>query len=233
MGGCGCSAAPKQTTADKPTPPLATSEAPKATVVVKKTTISHVDKIKDYQGPQTCLTCHPNALNDVMNSVHYQLKAPAPAIEGATGLWDPKVEELDKEFKTKPTYFWFNGKGNQEIQPLGAKGDGVSKISPFKPLTTVLPRDAQSKKNLFMNLGVLVKTNSVDQAIVAGIKQYPQEYSGKWEPNTITGYFALSHNVTQVKALSCVDCHQKDYLDFKKLGYSDTEIEKLKAVKAN
>jgi len=106
--------------------------------------------------------------------------------------------------------------------------DPKSKITAFKPLTTIAPRDAKTKRLLFQNLDVLFKTGSVDQALAQGFKQRPQEYSGKWEPTSITGYFILSHDITKAKALTCGDCHSsKDHLGLKKLGYSPERVKQL------
>jgi hypothetical protein len=68
-----------------------------------------------------------------------------------TGLWDPKADPFDSTYWTEPTYLWYNGMGTTEIYPIGSKTDPKSKITAFKPLTTVLPVDAQTGKIIFMN----------------------------------------------------------------------------------
>ncbi len=41
-------------------------------VVAQATRPSHVDRISLYEGPQTCRTCHENAVKEVAASLHYQ-----------------------------------------------------------------------------------------------------------------------------------------------------------------
>ena len=143
-------------------------------------------------------------------------------------MYMPKADPFDSTYSTKPTYRWFNGTANQDIEPLGSLDDPKSKITAFKPLTTVAPRDAKTKNLLFQNLPVLFRTGSVDQALAQGFKQRPQEYSGAWEPTSITGYFILSHDITKAKALACADCHSdKNYLGLDKLGYSPDRVKQL------
>jgi len=36
---------------------------------------SHVDKIRVYEGPQTCRACHEKAVKEVVASLHYQQAA--------------------------------------------------------------------------------------------------------------------------------------------------------------
>jgi hypothetical protein len=38
--------------------------------------------IKEYKGPETCLTCHPNAGKEVAESLHYQQQGSAPFLDG-------------------------------------------------------------------------------------------------------------------------------------------------------
>jgi hypothetical protein len=60
------------------------------------------------------------------------------------------------------------------------------------------------------------------------VPQRKQDYSGKWEPTTLTGYFILSHDITKTKALTCTDCHSaKDYIGLSKLGYGPDKIKQL------
>ncbi len=44
-------------------------------VVAQATRPSHVDRISLYEGPQTCRTCHENAVKEVAASLHYQQAA--------------------------------------------------------------------------------------------------------------------------------------------------------------
>ena len=48
------------------------------------------------------------------------------------------------------------------------------------------------------------------------------------EPGWQTIYFGSNHLVTRSKALNCINCHGVNgVLDFRALGYSDAEIQKL------
>jgi len=171
----------------------------------------------------SCNVCHIPTIGGVVTRDYVNLvKNPK------TGMYGVKPDPFDHTYTTKPTYRFFNGKATQEIEPIGSINDPKSKITAFKPLTTIAPRDAKTKKLLFQNLDVLFKTGSVDQALAQGFKQRPQEYSGKWEPTSITGYFILSHDITKAKALTCGDCHSsKDHLGLKKLGYSPERVKQL------
>jgi hypothetical protein len=60
-----------------------------------------------------------------------------------------------------------------------------------------------TEKIIYMNLGVLAKTGSVDEAIAKGLEATKQAYSGAWKEKAITGYFILSHDVTKARALTC------------------------------
>jgi len=145
-----------------------------------------------------------------------------------TGMYMPKADPFDSTYSTKPTYRFFNGMATREIEPIGSVSDPKSKITAFKPLTTIVPRDAKTKKLLFQNLPVLFKTGNVDQALAQGFKQRPQEYSGVWEPTSLTGYFILSHDISKTKALDCAACHsEKNYIGLDKLGYSPDRVNQL------
>ena len=171
-----------------------------------------------------CTVCHIPTIGGVVTRDYVNV-VPNPRM---AGMYMPKADPFDSTYSTKPTYRFFNGTANQDIEPLGSVDDPKSKITAFKPLTTIAPRDAKTKKLLFQNLPVLFRTGSVDQALAQGFKQRPQEYSGSWEPTSITGYFILSHDITKAKALACADCHSdKNYLGLNTLGYSPEQIKQL------
>jgi hypothetical protein len=171
----------------------------------------------------SCTVCHIPTIGGVVTRDYVNL-----VTNPKTGMYMPKADPFDSTYSTKPTYRFFNGTANQEIEPIGSVNDPKSKITAFKPLTTIAPRDAKTKKLLFQNLAVLFKTGSVDQALAQGFKQRPQEYSGTWEPVSITGYFILSHDIAKTKALNCAECHSdKNYIGFDKLGYSPDRVKQL------
>jgi len=170
-----------------------------------------------------CNVCHIPTIGGVVTRDYVHMVQ-----NPKTGMYMPKADPFDSSYSTKPTYRFFNGMSTQHIEPIGSVGDPKSRITAFKPLTTVVPRDAKTKKLLFQNLAVLAKTGSVDQALAQGFKQRPQEYSGAWEPTSITGYFILSHDISKAKALDCAACHSdKDYLGLARLGYSAERVKQL------
>ncbi|MDD5168325.1 MAG: cytochrome c3 family protein [Syntrophales bacterium] len=171
----------------------------------------------------SCNVCHIPTIGGVVTRDYVHVVK-----NSKTGMFVPKADQFDHTYSTKPTYRFFNGMGTQQIEPIGSVSDPKSKITAFKPLTTIAPRDAKTKKLLFQNLAVLFKTGSVDQALAQGFKQKKQEYSGAWEPVTLTGYFILSHDITKTKALTCNACHStKDYIGFGALGYSKERVKQL------
>jgi hypothetical protein len=179
--------------------------------------------VSDHLSRIACAVCHIPTIGGVVTRDYVNL-----VTNPKTGMYMPKADPFDSTYSTKPTYLFFNGMANQEIEPIGSVNDAKSKIAAFKPLTTIAPRDAKTKKLLFQNLPVLFKTGSVDQALAQGFKQRAQEYSGTWEPTSLTGYFILSHDITKTKALNCAECHSdKNYIGFDKLGYSPDRVKQL------
>jgi len=179
--------------------------------------------VKNHYDRVSCNVCHIPTIGGVVTRDYVHLvKNPK------TGMYAPKPDPFDDTYSTRPTYLFFNGMATQDIKPVGSIDDPKSRITAFKPLTTVTVRDAKTKKLLFQNLAVLFKTGNTDMALAQGFKQMPQEYSGKWEPVTITGYFILSHDISKTKALTCKDCHSaRDYIGFRKLGYSADRVKQL------
>ncbi len=181
------------------------------------------DVINDHLAKIACNVCHIPTIGGVVKRDYVHVVK-----NEKMNLWVPKADPFDNTFRTKPVYRMYNGTGTKEISPIGSIYDPKSKITAFKPLTTVLPRDAKTKELLFMNLMVLSKTGSIDQALAKGIEQTHKPYSGAWEPRTITGFFSLSHDITKKYALTCIECHSKmDYLDLEVLGYSESRSNEL------
>jgi hypothetical protein len=42
----------------------------------------HADRLSRYDGPQTCLGCHPDAAKEVATSLHYQQRAEPQLLKG-------------------------------------------------------------------------------------------------------------------------------------------------------
>ena len=48
--------------------------------------LPHADKITTYNGPETCLACHPGSIaDDVFNSVHFQVRSVNPSYDMPAG----------------------------------------------------------------------------------------------------------------------------------------------------
>ncbi|NYE56996.1 multiheme c-type cytochrome [Carboxydothermus ferrireducens] len=174
----------------------------------------------------SCKVCHIPTIGGVVTRDFINVQ-----YNSVTGIYDPKADPFDESYKTKPTYFWYNGKGTEELMPLGSRSDKKSKISTFKPLSTVLPWDPVANKPIYQSLGVLSIYGDPFKAIAKGKELYPLQnlyLTGWMMPKKITGYFSVSHDVTKKNALKCQDCHSsKDYLNLAKLGYTAAEVKKL------
>ncbi|MFA7404137.1 MAG: hypothetical protein WC007_09090 [Pelobacteraceae bacterium] len=146
------------------------------------------------------------------------------------GFYEPSTLKHETN-ETNPVYAWYNltvSNTPHYIGPKGSRTDGKSKIYPFKIFQG---KGYYNKKNgMLMSMDFAPPTSNGDAlagvasaAKILGIKDY--EPVPGWQ----TVYFASSHQVTpKNKALICSSCHALNgVLNFKELGYSSTENEKL------
>ena len=149
--------------------------------------------------------------------------------QGTDGFFEPTT--LKKEAnETIPVYAWYNKTVRNEprfIGPKGSRQDNTSKIYPFKIFEGKAYFDKISGRLLSMDFAPPMATGDALAGVASaartlGIKKY--EPVPGWQ----TIYFGSTHLVTREKALSCVNCHTRNgVLNFRALGYSEAEQEKL------
>lgn len=171
-----------------------------------------------------CRTCHMTGTGGLMVR---DVTVP-PTFSEETGLYMAATERVEPS-SVQPVYRWYDGI-SEGPQPTGSIDDGISKIHPFKLYRGIAPADKESGELLHLKADVFAQTGDLEKAIVAGVAESGQTYSGAWVPKEIEAYFWLSHGVTKVEALFCSDCHgEGGILDFAALGYSEEEAENLRA----
>ena len=94
------------------------------------------------------------------------------------------------------------------------------------------PNMAEFPLLLAPNREVYSETGDVKKALDAGMKPYESmgfKWSGEWMAMQVPGlsYISVNHGVKK-NPLSCSSCHSKNsVMDFKALGYTQQQIEKL------
>lgn len=149
--------------------------------------------------------------------------------KGSDGFYEPTT--LRKEAnETMPVYAWYNNTVSNLphfIGPKGSRTDKTSKIYPFKIYIGKAFYNEKDGQLLSMDFAPPMATGDTLAGVASaaktlGIKDY------KPVPGWQTIYFGSNHMVTKSKALNCINCHGiNGVLNFKDLGYSDKEIEKL------
>ncbi|MGB8930360.1 MAG: cytochrome c3 family protein [Anaeromyxobacteraceae bacterium] len=177
---------------------------------------AHVAKI-------ACQTCHiPTAGGAVAKDFTKWTK------DAATGWWEPTTIKREPG-AVRPVLAWFNGQVRNEphlIGPKGARGDGKSKITPFKVYEGHAYYDKKSGKLLSMDFGPPTGNGDALAGVASAAKTLGLK-DVKPTPGWQTIYFANSHLVTKTAALSCDKCHTPNgVVDFEALGYTKAEVEK-------
>ncbi len=178
-----------------------------------------------------CQTCHiPLIARDPRFPTVVLRDWTKPVYNEKTGLYGP-TNVLENNLK--PEYHWWNRFMKNPPEPVGSRKDKKSKITPWKRANYINIGDAETGKVVYIKAGVYAVTGNIDQAAKKGAEDAKQAYSGKWKGVSETMVFSLNHQIAPAKdALKCDACHSENsVLDFKKLGYSDKEINKLKKVK--
>ena len=128
-----------------------------------------------------------------------------------------------------PVYAWYNltvANRPEFLGPKGSKDDKTSKIFPFKYFQGRAYFDRNTGKPLLMDMGPPMKNGDALAGVASaantlGIASY--DPVPRWQ----VIYFGMNHMVKK-KGLSCESCHALNgVLNFKALGYSDSEIAKL------
>ncbi len=137
-----------------------------------------------------------------------------------------------------PTYVWYNGKMERYMmgdkitdptkpvylnKPVGSIKDPNSKITPFKIHMGKQPYDQEYKHLLVFRVWkALWSDYDWERALNLGSKESGLPYSGKYGFVETIYYIATKHEVAlKDKALTCNECHFKQRLDWKALGYPD------------
>ncbi|MCV2892324.1 tetrathionate reductase family octaheme c-type cytochrome [Lentibacter sp. XHP0401] len=131
----------------------------------------------------------------------------------------------------EPYYAWFDGQveyatRDREIAPSstvevnsikGARGDGVSRIWPFKRMEGRQAYDTESNKLVFNHVwgpttDTALWTNfDWGKSIEAGMKAAGQPYSGNFDFVDTYMYWPITHMVAPAdQALKCGSCHSED-----------------------
>ncbi|BDV43930.1 cytochrome c [Geotalea uraniireducens] len=149
--------------------------------------------------------------------------------KGSDGFYEPTT--LRKEAnETTPVYAWYNNTVSNLphfIGPKGNRNDKTSKIYPFKIYIGKAYYNEKDGQLLSMDFAPPMATGDTLAGVASaaktlGIKDY------KPVPGWQTIYFGSNHMVTKSKALNCINCHGiNGVLNFKELGYSEKEVEKL------
>jgi hypothetical protein len=145
-----------------------------------------------------------------------------------TGFYEPSTIKRAAA-EGKPAYAWFNGEVLNTphlIGPKGRRGDGKSRIFPFKIYEGHAYYDRTTGKLLLMDFAEPTATGDTLAGVASAAKTL-----GLTKVDPVPGwqtiYFANSHLVTRQKALTCDRCHSATgVLDFQALGYSKAEVEK-------
>lgn len=129
-----------------------------------------------------------------------------------------------------PTYAWYNNtvaNTPRFIGPKGSRSDKASRITPFKLYEARAFFDKKTGDLLSMDFAQPMATGDALAGVASaartlGIKEY--EPVPGWQKI----YFGSNHLVTRKNALTCQKCHGVNgVLNWKALGYTDSEIEKL------
>lgn len=183
--------------------------------------------LNDHTGRIACQTCHiPAIARDPKQPTVAQRDWAKPVFNEAMGLYVPTNKMAGN---LKPTYRWWNHFMKTVPEPVGSIEDSKSKIFPWKKADYMLISDAETGKPVYIKAGVYSITGDIAAAAQKGAEDAKQSYSGKWTAAEERPYFSLNHQVApKGEALQCNACHNPSgVLDFKSLGYSEEQIQKL------
>lgn len=183
--------------------------------------------LNDHTRRIACQTCHiPAIARDPKQPTITERDWTKSVYNQGIGLYDPSHQIANN---VKPVYRWWNRFMKTVPEPVGSIGDSTAKIFPWKKTDYIVIADAESGNPVYIKIGVYFITGDVAAAAQKGAEDAKQPYSGKWKPLGETLYFSLNHQVAPKSgALQCNACHNPSgVLDFKALGYSDEQIQKL------
>ena len=154
--------------------------------------------------------------------------------QGGDKFFEPATLKKDAN-ETVPVYAWYNQTVRNEphfIGPKGSRGDGKSKIYPFKIYTGKGFYDAKTGQLLSMDFAPPMATGDTRAGVESALRTLNVKDAAAVAKAAVPGwqtiYFGSNHLVTKAKALNCVNCHGVNgVMNFKDLGYTDAEIRNL------
>jgi len=177
----------------------------------------HTDKI-------ACQTCHIPKTGGAFSKDFTKWE------KQSNGFFEPSTLKREVN-ETLPVYAWYNltvSNTPRFIGPKGSRNDGKSKIYPFKIFQGKAYFNQKDGTLLSMDFAPPMANGDAlagvaSAAKILGVKNYVPV------PGWQTIYFGSNHQVApKNKALTCSSCHAVNgILNFKNLGYSDKEINKL------
>ncbi|MDI6715776.1 MAG: NapC/NirT family cytochrome c [Actinomycetota bacterium] len=192
-----------------------------------------------------CTSCHVDYRHGVKNiDTHLsRMACQSCHIGRVSGLavWDKTKSQKDKDGifgdlkvrkdNIKPTFLWFNGKADKNGFPAGSRKDKKAKIYPYKIVKQISAVDPKTQKPVNGAATVFAKTGNFALAVEALAKFTGMPKAPQWIKVEGKKIEQLNHSI-QRKGLDCNDCHSKNGLmNFRELGYSNKEIEKLTSPK--
>jgi octaheme c-type cytochrome (tetrathionate reductase family) len=159
-------------------------------------------------------------LYDKMKGTFVWAKDVVPELMWWDGTWDRMILGVNDQYLTQPA---------ELSKPHGSKGDGVSKIYPFKKMIGNQPADAVNHTMLVPHLfGTTGGANPYwvaydwHLALQEGAPLAGQTYTGTYEFVNTVMYLAINHEVApKASARGCTSCHDVNTgIDFTKLGYA-------------
>ncbi|HZY03313.1 MAG TPA: tetrathionate reductase family octaheme c-type cytochrome [Anaeromyxobacteraceae bacterium] len=191
-----------------------------------------------------CQTCHiPTFARTLPTKVWWDWSsAGQDRVPGKDQYGLPTYDKMKGDFRwakdVRPTYVWFDGSVERVVlgemidpsrvvhlnHPKGKRGDGKSKLTPFKVMKGKQPYDAGNRAMVVPHLfgkGGYWQTYDWPSAVADGMKVAGVPYSGKMGWVETDMYWKVNHMVVpRQKALRCDDCHgDEGRLDWKALGY--------------
>jgi octaheme c-type cytochrome (tetrathionate reductase family) len=192
-----------------------------------------------------CQTCHiPTFARTLPTKVYWDWSTAgqdkvAPVDKHGLKTYDRQKGDFVWAKDVVPTYLWFDGSVDRVLMgdridaakvvhlnhPNGARGDGVSKITPFKLMQGKQPYDAGTNVIAVPHLfgkGGFWDVYDWDIAVRDGMKTAGLAYVGPVGWVTTDMHWKVNHMVVpKNRALGCNDCHRAPgRLDWKALGYA-------------
>lgn len=192
-----------------------------------------------------CQACHiPTFARTLATAVWWDWSAAGqdrPTTKDAEGntTYDRQKGAFRWARNVEPVYRWFDGSVDRVVlgeridptrtvhlnAPVGKRGDGRSRITPFKVMTGKQPYDAENRTVAVPHLfgkGGYWQTFDWTSAIADGMKASGLPFSGKVGWIETDMYWKVNHMVVpKEKALRCDACHgEKGRMDWKSLGYA-------------